>query len=263
MNALRSYNILIVFGLALNVWAQVQVDKALILNGTTEADRQLNGLAPTTNADHVLNAAVEQSGALRSVAGATGSTWQIPASVFAGPLQPGTHFVIAAPTNATGPISIAVASGGTYGVLWRPGQPFLGADIDEGMMISTVFDGTAFQVLNGRTSTLRECPAAMVEIGTQYCIDLTQQGSTTDFFTAALSCASVGKRLCTWAEFMTACQDASVLGLTSASNDYEWMDDSANEELNVRLARLANCEFPSTRNSTTGPPAPSRCCYTR
>ena len=263
MNALRSHIILLAFGVTLNTWAQVQVDNTLLLNGTTEADRQLNGLAPTTDADHVLSATVEQSGALRSVAGVTGSTWQIPASVFAGPLQPGIHFVIAAPTNATGPVSITVASGGTYGVLWRPGQPLLGTDIEAGMMISTVFDGTAFQVLNGRASKLRECPTGMVEIGTQYCIDPTQQGVSTNFFDAAISCAASGKRLCTWAEFMTACQDATVLGLTSASNDYEWMDDSANEALNVRLARLANCEFPSTRNSTTGPLAPSRCCYTR
>ncbi|MBK6946131.1 MAG: hypothetical protein IPH21_15890 [Flavobacteriales bacterium] len=259
---MRTHMFLIAFGVGLNTWAQVQVDNSFLLNGSTQADRQLNGLAPTTDADRALSAAVEQSGALRSVVGVTGSNWQIPASVIAGPLQPGTHFVIAAPTNAIDPISISVASGGTYSVLWRPGQAFLATDIEEGMMLSTVFDGTAFQVLNGRSSKLRECPTDMVEIGTQYCIDPTQQGGSTDFFDAALSCASAGKRLCTWAEFMTACQDAAVLGLSSASNDYEWMDDSANEALNVRLARLANCEFPSTR-PVSGPAAPSRCCYTR
>ena len=248
---------------AVAVNAQVRSDGPLILNGLGSIDRQLNGLSPSLTPGDVLSAEVEQSRTHRFVNNTAGTTWQITLTTFDTPIEAGTQFMITAPTSINGPVQIQVGAQGPYPLFWKPGEAILGEDIPDGMIISAVFDGAVFQVLNGRAHKLRECPTGMIEIGTQYCIDPEQQPQgTTDFFDAANNCALSGKRLCTWAEFAAACPDAGILGLIAASGDYEWVDDSANEVLNVRVVRLLTCQFPSHRSSTTSV-APSRCCYTR
>jgi len=129
------------------------------------------------------------------------------------------------------------------------------------MIISAVFDGNAFQVLNGRVHRSKDCISGMVPVSTQFCVD-TLQRTTTDFFVASLTCAAENKRLCTWGEAISACSNRVELGILTPSGDYEWVDDTANELLNARVFRYIQCDGAGTRNSTTSV-APFRCCYTR
>jgi hypothetical protein len=73
-----------------------------------------------------------------------------------------------------------------------------------------------------------------------YCIE-TQQHDTLEFPAAADACGSLGMKLCSWAQFYTACVNASQLGLTDMVGDWEWADDAANSDTSVRVMGQASC----------------------
>ena len=151
--------------------------------------------------------------------------------------------MIDAPEDVSGTISVRVGSEGPFPLQWRPGIGVDGSDIPSGSIVSVVFDGTAFQVLNGRAHVLRDCPEGMVAVGQQFCIEPEQRAGNT-FFQAAIDCGTLDRRLCTWSEMYRACTQAAALGLTTSSSDWEWTGDSANEQYNVRMVRFAACTNP-------------------
>ncbi len=240
---------------------QLRIDKPVLLTGSATADRQVTGLTPYTAPGDALIASEEQSGTLRFVDDVQGNNWQVSLNSLDVALQPGTQLVIVPPSIANGAITVQVGSDGPYSLEWKQGVAVLGQDIPSGMIISAVFDGNAFQVLNGRVHRSKDCISGMVPVSTQFCVD-TLQRTTTDFFVASLTCAAENKRLCTWGEAVSACTNGAQLGILSPSTDYEWVDDTANELLNARVFRYIQCDGASTRNSTTST-APYRCCYTR
>lgn len=241
---------------------QVMIDKPIQLNGANQTDRQVRGLELSLLPNAALTAGEEQRGALRYVPTVQGNNWQIVLNTLNTGILPGTQLMIVPPAvTSNGPISISVNSEGPFDLEWKQGMAVLGEEIQDGTVFSVVYDGNAFQVLNGRVMKYMDCIESMVPVGTQFCIDTVQQVAT-DFFTAAVACGTENKRLCTWGEAIAACTQADQLGIVYASGDYEWIDDTANELLNARVYRYLQCDGASTRNASTSP-APFRCCYTR
>lgn len=246
---------------SLSVNGQVMVDKPLVLDGPAPEQRQVTGLFPGTAPDRPLTATVEQSGAHRTSTAGGSSDWQVQLSTLTGPPGPGTHIVVNTPASpGSGPVQLTVNSDGPYAVLFTPGTSFLAEEASAQPVLSLVFDGAAFQVMNGRARQRRTCPTDMATVNDQYCIDLVQMDST-DYFVAGRECISQDKRLCSWGEWYGACNLATTLGLQNMTDGWEWTKDTANENNGARIVG-PSCTSAGTWNVYNGPQR-YRCCATR
>lgn len=240
--------------------AQIEVDHTIILDGAASEERQVTGLEPSQAPGDALTAGTEQEGALRYAEPSAGSVWNVTLPGLDEPMA-GTHITLKVPTGVAGAVMIQLNGGAESPVEWEPGTPVDAGELQEGFILSLVYNGDAWQAMNGRVHQLRQCPGTMVPVNGQFCIDPFQR-SATDFATAVNNCATASRRMCTWGEFIAACQHRTELGLQNPSSDWEWTNNSANEANNVRMVKLSNCELAGTRHMAS-PPAPYRCCFTR
>lgn len=239
--------------------AQVSIDKPVVLDGASDAQRQVEGLAPALAPAAAQSAQVEAAGT-HKYAQAT-NTWQVDLPSLTGAPAAGTQIVVQVPaTPGTGAVQLLVNGTGPYAVLLRPNDPFFAENAANTPMLSLVYDGTAFQVLNGTGRTRRDCPADMIAVNSQYCIEFTDR-DTVSFFEAARICALDNKRLCTWGEWHGACNIRTQLGLQEMTDNWEYTDDSANENNSIRIAG------PSCTQAAAwyvyNEYQRFRCCYTR
>jgi len=240
--------------------AQVHLDNSIELTGSSAADRQVLGLPGSTGPNTVLTAGTEQRGDARTAIAVAGTTWNLDLPGLGTTPAIGTHVVVKAPVPTPGPIALSLNGAGPFPL--RKGAFVVdGSGVTEGAMLSLVFTGNVFQLINGRTDLRRDCPSGMVAVNAQYCIEPNERAAT-DFFQAGLSCATPDRRLCSWGEWYAACQQATALGLVGMTNNYEWTNNTSNENNSVRITGQDLCE--SVGNSlSTGVARPARCCYTR
>jgi hypothetical protein len=244
--------------------AQVLIDRSIELVGTDPAQRQVLGLPQDTSANAVMGAATEQSGRHRSVAATlSGTTWQVMLGSITGGPTAGTGLIVTTPGPSVGPVELVVNGQPSIPVVMSPGMALMGDTYPQGTLLAMVFDGTAFQVMNGRSNVRRSCPAGMVAVNGEYCIEPDERPAST-FFQAALACMSEDRRLCSWGELVAACLSATTLGLNNMVGNWEWTRDSANEDGSVRMVLQSSCQAAGTRAATdTTLPIVSRCCYSR
>ena len=241
--------------------SQVHVDHAIELTGNGTADRQVLGLPGSTEPNAVLTAGTEQRGDARTAIVVAGTTWNIELPGLGTTPAIGTHVVVKAPTPTPGPIALSL--NGAALIPLRKGVLVVdGSSVAEGEMLSLVFTGNVFQLINGRSDLRRNCPSGMVAVNEQYCIEPTERPAS-DFFGSGLSCAIVDRRLCTWGEWYAACQQATALGLVGMTNNYEWTNNTSNENNSVRITGQGLCESVGNGLATGSIPRTSRCCYTR
>jgi hypothetical protein len=244
--------------------AQVLIDRPIELVGGDPAQRQVLGLPPDTSAHAVMSATTEQSGLHRTAAvSLSGTTWQVTLGSITGGLTAGTSLMVTTPDPLAGPVELAVNGLPAVPVLMAPGTPLMGDTYPQSTMLAVVYDGTAFQVMNGRVNARRPCPTGMIAVNGEYCIEPNERPAT-NFFQAALACMSEDRRLCSWGELVAACLSASTLGLNNMVGNWEWTRDSANEDGSVRMVLQSSCQAAGTRVATdTTLPIVSRCCYSR
>lgn len=239
--------------------AQVHVDLPIILTGADPMDRQVTGLPLSTGSGDALTAGVAQSGILHSITGVTGNDWAatIPGTT---DLAIGLHVVVRSPVTSTGPVTLILNGQGPFGLM-RGSLPVDGAELVTGSMVSLIFDGAAMQLINGVHDRIRSCPTGMVPASTQFCIEPGQRPGV-DFFSASVTCASAGRRLCTWSEFYLGCANVD-LGLMGTTDNWEWSNNTANEDNSVRVVGQGTCMATGTWPATGNAPLQYRCCYSR
>jgi hypothetical protein len=257
---MRSTTLSVAFGLACTAMGQVEIDRPVELIGASAAERQVTGLDTVASASAALTAHVEQSGSHRHAFAASGTVWSVSIPALTAP-QPGTHITVAVPEGSTGEAWIAVNASDPAAIILAPGIMLDATGLETGYVLSLVHNGSEWQVMNGLLDRLGACPADMAAVNGQFCIERAQRTSLL-MVDAVAVCAAQGKRLCTWGEFVAACQRRADLGLLNPSSDWEWTGNSSNEENNVRMTKLSNCTMAGHRNMT-GPAAPYRCCLTR
>ncbi len=257
---MRHATLFAALALACAAAAQVELDRPLELVGGSASLRQVAGLDTLVEAGAALTAHVEQLGAHRHAGATAGTVWDVALPALTAP-QPGTHITITVPEGAAGEALLAVNAGAPAAIVMAPGLPMDATGLQAGHPLSLVFNGSAWQVMNGMQERLGACPPDMSAVNGQFCIERAQRSAAT-MEDASMACAALSRRLCTWGEFVAACQRRTALGLLNPSADWEWTGNSANEENNVRVVRLANCTSAGHR-LMTGPAAPSRCCLTR
>lgn len=260
---MRSCAILAGFALCLHAatYAQVQVDNAIILEGSTDEDRQVHGLAITALPEAVLTAGIEGSGVHRFLNATNGPAWVVDLPSLASTPAEGLHLLVRSDGEVQGALSLAVNGLGPYPITRGPNTPVLGEEMPAGTVLSLVFDGTGFQLINGVTHARRMCPASMVAVTRQFCIEPTER-DTMDFFEATLTCVQAGLRLCSWGESIIACENAGTLGLQQMTGNYEWTDDAANEDGGVRITGSSTCRQAAV-SVAAGSARNFRCCLSR
>ena len=108
--------------------------------------------------------------------------------------------------DVSGAIKLDAATvGNTQGMIQWTGADFEG------------YDGTSWVSL---TSSNSSCPAGMTAVGGRICIENNER-TAASWFTAASTCANLGYKLPTWAEWYGAMDNVTV---TDETNDWEWVD---------------------------------------
>ena len=240
--------------------AQVRVDKSLHLLGEG-AERRVSGLAPATEPEQAIDAGTLQHGGSLFAEPTAGNAWAVQLPALGDTPVAGSLIVLRVPEGQTGPINVQVNAAPSL-PLFRGGEPVDAADLAPGGLLSVIHTGTTYQVINGSSDVLRTCPPGMVAVNEQFCIE-TVERTPSDFFEAAVTCASSGRRLCSWAEFYTACTRELALGLATMTNNWEWTNNTSNEDNSARIVGLNGCITAANWMSTGSSDIAHRCCYTR
>lgn len=259
---LRSAQLFMACACSVQLSAQIELDKPMLLTSPNESDRQVTGLPASLAPNAVLTATLTQSNTFRTVAPQYGVQWTVDLPSLSEAPVAGTQLVISVPTTSPGAVQLLVNGHGPYAVLSGPNAPLLGEEVPPGTSLSVVMDGTAFHVLNGHVPARRPCPAGTIAVNQQYCIEPGERAAT-DFFSAIDSCSSGGLRLCGWSEFLIACQRASELGLLEPIDSWEWTNDASNENNCARIVGGASCLSAGNALVTGSLSREFRCCYSR
>jgi hypothetical protein len=242
---------------------QVYIDHAIQLIGTDAADRQVSGLAPLSDPTTALSVEAERRGMLVHTQAGAAPIWTVDIPSLSGVPLTGTHITVRVPENATGPVSMLLNGLGPYDVITGPSAVLDGTTIPPGSVLSLVFTGAAFQLMNGEVRTLQPCPSGLIAANSQFCVELQQDTAVVDFFAAASDCGARGLRLCSWAEFHVACTNRTVLGITDIVGDYEWIGSTCNEDGEARIAGSSACATAACGFAFGSTDRPYRCCTDR
>ncbi len=248
------------------VWGQWNVPTTIVLDGVDAADRQVTGLAAPVQDD----AAVSLD-ALRhlhtSFAPATGSDPLI-ADLVPAPttLVPGMVItLVPASTNAAAAQLVLNGAPATP-IVKRGALPLEAGDLVAGAPVRMAFDGTRFVVLDAMPLP---CPSGFTALSRGTCIADSTAGEA-NYFDANLVCRALNARLCTFGEWVSACN--RIPDFFSTVPVAEWVDHAANNTNSAKLvghgengsvAGLgAGCIFGGWNFADTGISA-IRCCTDR
>ena len=243
--------------------AQVRIDAPVQLAGDDPVDKQVTGLAPLNDPAAALSVEAERHAALVHAQAAPGTAWIVDVPALASAPVAGTHLTVSVPDGAAGPVSLLLNGLGPYNVMTGSTTVLDGEQVTSGSVLSLVFTGAAFQLMNGRVRTLRACPEGMAAVNGQFCIDEQQDLAVADFFYAARTCGDRGLRLCSWAEFHTACVNSATLGLSNMVGDWEWIGSACNEDGGARLAGSSTCTTATCVAAIGDTDRNFRCCIER
>lgn len=251
-------------GIRLGSFGQVAVDGRLILAAPEAEQRQVLGLPPSVLSGDVLTGAIDQSGALAFgvATTATPQSWQATIAGIPEVLVPGIHVLIEVPASDEGAVTLNINGTGDRPVILRGGSPMPGDLYEAGSLLSLVYDGTSFQLMNGPVHRKRECQEGMVQVNESTCIDVAEHPSALTFFDAVLVCIEQNKRMCSWGEWHTACRKTNELGLTDMTNNGEWTANTANYDGAVRIVGDGDCFTGGTESVFSGARR-FRCCIQR
>jgi hypothetical protein len=232
--------------------AQVRVNAAIQLEGSSEEQRQVLGLPGTNEAGELLSTGLEQSGAHRLALPDAGPVWTAELPGLSGTLLPGTSIVVNAPQPSAGSPALLVNGQGPFPLITDTDGSIAGEDIPVGTMLSLVFDGDAFQVLNGVVHTRRPCPAGTVPVNEHFCMQTEENSPSATYFDAVLICDTMGLRLCSWAEFVVACEKREELDIPDLVGNWEWTRTTAGSNNVLRMVGSNNCASASTASANPG-----------
>ncbi|MBL8000646.1 MAG: hypothetical protein JNL05_01685 [Flavobacteriales bacterium] len=243
------------------VAAQVGIDRPLILTGAAPADRQVTGLTAPVDPEDAMQAGTLQNGS-HLFAAVTGQAWNVNLEPAPTTVQRGTRLTLLSQDSITGPVTVQVNGQGPFDVVKDGAVPLNAGDVRAGAMVELLFDGTAFHLISGRASVVRDCPTGFVPVNQRYCIGQVQH-DTLAFDQAAAHCASLDATLCTWGEWYNACTKAAQLGITDLTGDWEWTNDAASADGYVRQVGNLSCSHTSVKLAFGPPGLRFRCCMRR
>jgi len=163
------------------------------------------------------------------------------------------------PTTNTGAVVLNINNLGNVPVRTPDTLNLMAGYIKAGQIVNVMYHGSYFQVI-GRTDP--GCPNGFVSANSRYCIESAERTGTV-LVNAIDICYGINARLCTWNEWYYACQKTS-LGLSSMTNNWEFIDDTSDHSHTVTVVGYQNCAT-STGLGTVGVTTPYRyrCCFSK
>ncbi|MBP7155142.1 MAG: hypothetical protein KBA60_03975 [Flavobacteriales bacterium] len=204
------------------VHAQLDVPVAIELTGSTDADRQVDGLASPLVPDAAVSVAAARATTM-SYATASG-TLQLVADLEPAILAytPGMMITLVPnAANAAG-ATLELNGLGAQTVVKFGELPLDSADLPAGIPARLIYDGSRFLLLSNAS---RPCPTGFYAATSTYCIQDSSLAAIT-FFNAITYCHNTGARLCSMGEWANACRTKPTFIGTVISA--EWVDSAAN-----------------------------------
>ena len=243
-------------------FGQVESNVPLNMSGASDAERQVKQLADPLAPNQAVNAQTVQKGTL-VYAQASGSN-NLVVSLTPAPAAytPGMIVNFKASNANSGAVTLDVNGLGPVSVKKAVNDNLDSADIVQDLLVSVIYDGANFQVLSGLP---RKCPSGFVSVNQDYCIEINDHDTLT-FFQAVVTCGDMNARLCSMSEWYFACQDPS-LGLNNMLNNYEWVDEAANNVDKAKVMGLDLTGVPGCMYGYNYSPGSNyksfRCCYSK
>lgn len=239
--------------------SQVLVDRPVQLTGTDQ-EAQVRGITTSAIGEHPLNASVEQEGMFRAANAVFSEVWTVSLPMLS-QAEAGTVIHLVAPAMWNDVVLLSVNGAAPLPLLMPADGILVPATPVAGAPLTVVHAGDHYQQLDGSTHLLRACPDGMSAVNDQYCIDQVERPLAA-FLDAVSTCAALGRRLCSWAEHHAACTRRVELGLENMNNDWEWTNNTSNEDNSVRMVAFGSCTNAGNRLLTAAP-ATFHCCFTR
>jgi len=226
--SMRSSVLLYAFA-ATTSFGQWDIPVRMVLDAPDGEQRQIVGVASPTSEDAAvsLEAARNLSTSFAQVVGT---------DVLSGSLSPlltgyTTGMVVTIMPQQTNNAGASLALNGLAPVLLKrqDGAPLDSADLPPGIPARLAYNGTDFILLG---SVRIKCPLGYTAGGNDFCIADSASASTT-FWLANQRCGNQGARLCTVAEWMTAC--ARIPGFFATVPEAEWIDHAGNHTFNAKV----------------------------
>lgn len=251
---LSYYTFITVFG----VLAQVHSDKPLVFTSIDSLEAQVYNLGFPNSTTSASNTYSIQSGKMVFDSVNQGNTILVSLSPALTNYAEGTRINIRVDTANTGPVTVNVNGLGPISMVKGVNQPLDSNEIVQFEVISVVYDGVNFQLIN---TMHNECPLGFVEANADYCIEIDEHPAT-HFWNALNTCKELSATLCTFPDWYYACQKTG-LGLNDMTSNYEWVGDSFDHAYTATKAGESGCddfryEYVYTTSSYH---FPFRCCY--
>ncbi len=247
--------------------AQWNVPQRIVMDGDTDTDRRISGLAPpaTSHAGMSLQATRD----LSTTFGMATGTDLIEVVIGPGPgsiLNGMVITIVPTEPNEHAP-SLTVNGGAPVALIDRSGNPLDSAALPVGTPVRLMLTGNGYVLL---TPLETICPSGHARISANTCIE-TEPHEAMDFIAANAFCASRQSRLCRFAEWTVGC---FAFGWTFGSSlEAEWVDSAANNASDAKVVGSGSlgyqsitgngCDYGSTRGSLNTSVAPFRCCLSR
>lgn len=213
---------------ALFVQAQWEVPVGIELTGATDADRQVDGLAPPLLPDAAVSVASARATTM-SYAMAAGTAQLVADLVPAITAYTSGMMITLVPSDANALGSTLELNGlGARPMVKFGGLPLDSADLPVGIPARLIYDGARFLLLSNAS---RPCPTGYYAPSSAYCIQDSSKSAIT-FFNAITYCQNAGARLCGYTEWTTACRTkATFIGTVLSA---EWVDSAANNAYDAK-----------------------------
>ncbi|MBL8000645.1 MAG: hypothetical protein JNL05_01680 [Flavobacteriales bacterium] len=255
----RAFTLPIAVLLAFLVQGQVSVDRPVVLTAAADSARRITGLVQAQQGDALITAGEAQVAAFcwATTSGTTNTllmTTEPPVDAYRNGL-----LIRWSPHRInSGAVRANVNGLGSRRIYRADGLPLEQGALDPGSVAEIVYWDTAF-FLTKRTRT--NCPGGYVQLTSDVCIQR-NDSTVTDAFTATIQCRQGGARLCSWAEYVAAC---NVLGtqLNGRFDDWEWIDDTSDHTHTGNQVGRFTCRSQRAigMTTTTSNYGAVRCCY--
>jgi len=132
-----------------SAFAQVEINKQVVLNGALAADKKITGLSDATSLTDAASANIVQKGKLNySIGTFAGANYTVVLSPALDVYQAGTIVHLKAVSNNTGNTTLNVNGLGIKSILKNVSEQLAAGDIQSNQVVSVIYDGTNFQVLS-------------------------------------------------------------------------------------------------------------------
>jgi hypothetical protein len=251
----------------------IEVNDKIIMTNTSEDLRKVKGLGTPENETEVISDQFFLSGQINyAVASGTNDTLHL--TIYPFPIQIEKGFIISflSPIENM-QIVVAEVNGNSifYEIKKKAIISLDSADIMSGQLVSMIFDGTNFQIIN---EIYRKCPSGFIKVTDEYCITPNEPANAY-FWKAIRECGKKSARVCSYGEWYYACLNQASLGITNMTGNFEWVDGGGNSLGwttpvtsntglmlgNTSCTDVTSSITDSTHTHSKANPKPYRCCY--